>query len=115
MDFFRKYYVGYILSKFCLEWNIGELDVIMSDLEVVLRHTKGDENIELMKSTCRSFLKVLEDNKLYYAYSLYMLNFNSAFLKWLKLLKSISLKRKIKFVFLPILIKFSTCIPNITI
>ena len=44
-------------------------------------------NIEHMKSIYSSFLKVLEDYKIYYAYSL--LNFESAFLELLRLLKSI--------------------------
>ena len=70
------------------------------------------ENIEHMKSTSRSFLKVLEDYKLCYAYS--MLNFYSAFLQMLKLL-SIFLKRKIKFAFVSILTKFSTQILNTTV
>ena len=56
---------------------------------------------------------MLEDYKLFYTYS--MLNFDSAFLEMLKLLKSIFLKCKIKFTFLPIPTKFSTQIPNITI
>ena len=34
INFFQKYYFGYILSKFSLEWNSG-------DLEVVLKCTKG--------------------------------------------------------------------------
>ena len=70
-------------------------------------------NVEHMKSTFRFILKVLKDYKLYYAYS--MLNFDSAFLVTLKLLKSIFVKRKIKFAFLPIPSKFSTQILNITI
>ena len=71
------------------------------------------ENIVQMKSTCRSFLKVLDDCKLFYAYS--MLNFESALFKLLKLLKSIFFKRKTKFAFLHILTKFSTQIPIIKI
>ena len=71
------------------------------------------ENIEHMISTFRSFLKVLESYKLYYAYS--VLNFDSAFLEMLKLLKSIFLKCKIKFAFFPIRTKFSIQIHNITI
>ena len=66
-----------------------------------------------MKRNFRSFLMVLEDYKLCYAYS--MLNFNSTFLEMLKLLESIFLKRNIKFTFLPIPTKFSTQIPNIII
>ena len=60
-----------------------------------------------------TFLKMLEDYKLYRAYS--MLNFDSTFLQMLKLLRNIFLKGKIKFAFLPIPTKFSKQIPNITI
>ena len=56
------------------------------------------ENIEHMKSTFRSFFKVLEEYKLYYAYS--TLNFDSAFLEMLKLLKGIFLECKIVCLFI---------------
>ena len=85
------------LENFCLDL----------DLELGQKH----ENIEHVKSTFRS-LKVLEDYKLYNVYS--MLNFDSTFVEMLKLLKSMFLKRKIKFAFLLSANKFSIQIPNIT-
>ena len=33
MEFFRKYYFGYILSKCCLDCNSGDLDVTLNDFE----------------------------------------------------------------------------------
>ena len=71
------------------------------------------ENIEHMKYFCRLFLKVLADYKVYLAYLI--LNFESAFLKLLKLFKINFFKRKIKFTFSQIVTIFSAQIAKLTV